>query len=123
MNHFKKDKKNNNLNKEVMNYLEILEIISTSALEKKTVEIYYPETNNSPEGWREIEPYNISNDIGDEKEILIYNKDRLSPGHILNAYTIGNKENYCNSFIIGKIKKARKTSRSFVPRNNWKINF
>lgn len=110
-------------NPEIMGYLEILEIISNSAIQKKTVEIYYAKTTNSPEGWREIEPYSISNDIGDDKEILIYGKDRLSPGHILNAYTLGGKQNYCNSFIIGKIKKARKTNRSFIPRNNWKINF
>ncbi len=117
------NRKNKKSDSEIMNFFEILEIISNAAIQNKTVEIYYPETINSPEGWREIEPYNISNDTGDDKEILIYGKDRLSPGHILNAYTLGNKENYCNSFIIGKIKKARKTNRKFIPRNNWKINF
>ncbi len=109
--------------KESMNYLEILKIIFECARSRETVEIYYPETRKSPEGWREIEPYSLSNDIGDDKEILDYEKDRLSPGHILNAYTIGNKKDYCNYFIIGKIKKARKTGRKYTPRNNWKINF
>ena len=109
--------------KEVMNYLKILKIIAEAARERNTVEIYYPKTQNSPEGWREIEPYSITNDIGDDKEILIYGRDRLSPGHILNAYTIGSKNNYCNSFIIGKIERVRKTNRKFLPKNNWKVNF
>ncbi len=119
----KKTNKNYFTDKEIMNYSDILEVVAYAAKNKKTVEIYYPKTLNSPEGWREIEPYNLSNDIEDDKEILIYGKDRLSPGHILNAYTIGSKNDYCNSFIIGKIKKVRKTNRKFVPKNNWKINF
>ena len=106
-----------------MDYRKILSIIAASAKKKEIVEIYYPKTENTKKGWREIEPYSIANDIGDEAEHLIYGKDRLSPGHILNAYTIDSDDNCCHSFIIGKIKKAKKTNKKFVPRNNWKIEF
>ncbi len=119
----KKTKENYSTGNERMDYLEILKIIANSAGNRETVEIYYPETRNSPEGWREIEPYSLTDDIGDSKETLIYDQDRLSPGHILNAYTVGNKSDHCNYFIIGKIKKARLTNRKFKPRNDWKINF
>lgn len=115
--------KNKKLKNIPMDYREILEIIASSAKNKKTVKIYYPKTENTKEGWREIEPYNIANDIGDEAEILVYGKDRLSPGHILNAFTIGGKDNSYHSFIIGKIKKAKKTNSNFIPRNNWKVDF
>lgn len=115
-----KDKK---LKEIPMDYREVLEIIASCAKERKIVKIYYPKTDNKKEGWREIEPYNIANDIGEEAEILVYGKDRLSPGHILNAYTIGSKDNIYHSFIIGKIKKAKKTNKSWAPRNNWKIEF
>jgi hypothetical protein len=107
----------------LMNYTEILKTIAEAAQKRKTVEIYYPKTENTKQGWREIEPYSITNDIGEDAEHLVYEEDRLSPGHILNAYTIGSKDNYCHSFIIGKIKKARKTNKKFSPRNNWKIEF
>ena len=106
-----------------VNYLEILEVIAKAARKLETVEIYYPKTESSPEGWREVEPYSLTNDVGEEGEHLIYGEDRLSPGHIFNAYTIGSNDNHCDSFIIGKIKKARFTGKKFNPRNNWKIEF
>ena len=104
-------------------YLEILKIIAKAARNLKTVEIYYPKTENTPEGWREVEPYSLTTDVGLEGEHLIYGKDRLSPGHIFNGYTVGSKDNHCDSFIIGKIKSARATGRKFTPRNNWKVEF
>ena len=104
-------------------YLEILKIIAKAARNLKTVEIYYPKTENNPEGWREVEPYSLTTDVGSEGEHLIYGKDRLSPGHIFNGYTVGSKDNHCDSFIIGKIKSARATGRKFTPRNNWKVEF
>jgi len=104
-------------------YLEILKIIAKAARNLKTVEIYYPKTENTPEGWREVEPYSLTTDVGSEGEHLIYEKDRLSPGHIFNGYTVGSKDNHCDSFIIGKIKSARATGRKFTPRNNWKVEF
>ena len=106
-----------------MDYVKILKIIAEATRKRETVEIYYPKTENTKQGWREIEPYSLTNDIGDEAEHLIYGEDRLSPGHILNAYTINSKDNYCHSFIIGKIKKARMTKKKFMPRNNWKVEF
>ncbi len=107
---------------DIMDYEKILQIIIKSAQKRKTVEIYYPKTNNSPEGWREIEPYNISTDIGDEAEILDHDKEIISPGHILNAYTLGSRNNDYHSFILGKIKKARETVRSFT-YNKLPVNF
>jgi hypothetical protein len=104
-------------------YREILEIIAKAARKSETVEIYYPKTENSPKGWREVEPYSLTTDIGPGGEHLIYGQDRLSPGHIFNAFTVGNKNSHCHSFIVGKIKAAKPTGRKFKPRNNWKIEF
>ncbi len=115
--------KTNKLKNAPMDYLEIMEIVAFCAKNKETVKIYYPKTDNTKEGWREIEPYNIANDIGEEGERLVYGEDRLSPGHILNGYTIDGKDNFYHSFIISKIKKAKKTGKKFLPRNNWKIEF
>ena len=106
-----------------MDYREVLRIIAKAALGLETVEIYYPQTENTPEGWREIEPYSLTTDLPPEGEHLIYGKDRLSPGHILNAYTVSANKNHCDSFIIGKIKRARANGKAFKPRNNWKVEF
>ncbi len=95
----------------VMSFHEIVKIIKEGFLQKKEIEIYYAQTENSKEGWRKIKPESITTDIPPEGEKLVINKDRLSPGHILNAYDIKNGEvflqNGIKSFIIGKIKKAR----------------
>ena len=107
----------------IMDYQKIINIIAKAGQRKETVEIYYPKTENNPEGWREVEPYNFSNDTGEDGEVLVYGQDRLSPGHIFNAYTISSKDNHCGAFIIGKIKAARFTGKKFNPRNNWKIEF
>lgn len=109
-----------------MDFKKILETIAQAGFDKETVEIYYPTTERKKEGWREIEPYSLSTDIGEEGEHLIYGEDRISPGHILNGYTVGkrkSKNNHCHSFIIGKIKAARLTGRKFKPRKNWKVEF
>jgi len=106
-----------------MDFKEILKIIAQAGSKGETVEIYYPETDTKKACWREIEPYSLSTDIGKDGEHLIYGQDRLSPGHILNAFTIGVGDRHCHSFIIGKIKKARLTGRKFIPRKNWKIEF
>lgn len=102
-------------------FREILEIIAKAAKNLETVEIYYPKTENTAEGWREVEPYSLTTDIGPEGEHLVYGKDRLSPGHIFNGYTVGSKDNHCDSFIIGKIKAARKTGKKFKPK--WLVEF
>lgn len=106
-----------------MDYREILKVIAEAGSKLKTVEIYYPATENTPEGWREVEPYSLTTDIGEEGEHLVYGQDRLSPGHIFNGYTVGSKDDHCDSFIIGKIKRARPSNRKFAPRNNWKVEF
>ncbi len=106
-----------------MDYRVLLEIIAHLAMRKETVEIYYPATENSSKGWREIGPYAITIDVGDDVKDLVYGKDLISPRHILRAYTIGSSKNRCYSFIIGKIQKARITRRKFIPNKNWKIKF
>ena len=106
---------------EYIDYKEILKIIAQAAKKSETVKIYYPKTENNPEGWREVEPYSLTTDIGEEGEHLVYGQDRLSPGHIFNAHTKGKKNNYCNSFIIGKIKGAKLTKKKFKPK--WPIEF
>ena len=106
---------------EYTDFRETLEVIAQAARKMQTVKIYYPETDNSPAGWREVEPYSLSTDIGEEGEHLVYGQDRLSPGHIFNGYTAGSKYRHCSSFIIGKIKKAELTGRSFSPK--WPIEF
>lgn len=104
-------------------YREILKVIGKTAQKSETIEIYYPKTEKSPAGWREVEPYSLTTDIGLEGEHLIYGEDRLSPGHIFNGFGVKSRSNHCRSFIIGKIKAARPTGRKFKPRNNWKIEF
>ena len=106
-----------------MGFGEILEIIAEAAKKSEILEIYYPNTENSAEGWREVEPYSLTTDTGPEGEHLIFGQDRLSPGHIFNAFTVGSKDNHCDSFIIGKIRAARPTGRKFKPRHNWKVEF
>lgn len=108
---------------EYMDYKQVLRIIAAGARNKKTVKIYYPKTESSAEGWREVEPYSLTTDTGEEGEHLIYGKDRLSPGHIFNGYTVGSTDDHCDSFIVGKIKSVQPTTKKFKPRNNWKIEF
>jgi len=106
-----------------MDFRKILAIINKVASSRETVEIYYPKTENSKSGWREVEPYSLSTDIGKDGEHLVYGEDLLSPGHIFNAYTVSSKDKHCGSFIVGKIKLARVTGKKFQPRNNWKVEF
>ena len=102
-----------------MDYIEIIDTIAKAAKKMETVEIYYPKTENTKEGWREVEPYSLSLDIGGEH--LVYRGDRISPGHIFNGYTVNSKDDHCDSFIIGKIKKVRLTNNKFKPK--WPIEF
>jgi hypothetical protein len=112
-----------NITPKYADYREILKIIAESAGKLETVEIYYPKTENSSEGWREVEPYSLTSDIGSEGEHLIYGKEHISPGHIFNGYTVGSKDDHCDSFIIGKIKGAKPTGKKFSPKKNWKVEF
>lgn len=94
-----------------MDFREILEVIAKAVKKKETVEIYYPETENSLEGWREVIPSSLTTDIPPEGEVLVYGKDRLSPGHIFNAYLVNEEDKELRSFIVGKIKRARFTNK------------
>jgi len=106
-----------------MEFRKILHIVAKAAQKKETVEIYYPKTERKKAGWREVEPYSLATDVAPEGEHLVWGEDLLSPGHILNAYTVGSGNKTCHSFIVGKIKQARLTGKKFTPRNNWKIEF
>ena len=106
-----------------MDFRKILFIIAREASKGNTVEIYYPKTANASAGWREVESYCLSTDVGSDGEHLVYGEDLLSPGHIFNAYTVSTKDDHCDSFIVGKIKQARVTGNKFKPRNNWKVEF
>lgn len=104
-----------------MDFRKILYIIAKAAKNRETVLIYYKRTDNNEAKWREVEPYSLSIDIAGDH--LVYGKDLLSQGHIFNAYTLGKKDDHCDSFIIGKILGARLTHKKFKPRNNWKVEF
>lgn len=106
-----------------MDFRKILAIVAKAAVQQQTVEIYYPKTENTPEGWREVEPYCLSTDIGKQGEHLVYGEDLLRAGHILNAYTVVSGDDHCDSFIVAKIKAARPTGKKFTPRGNWKVEF
>ena len=106
-----------------MDFKEIVKIIAGSAQNKETVMIYYPKTENTPEGWREVEPYSLAADVGPEGDHIVYGKERIEPGHILNAFTVGSSDKHCDSFILGKIKEVRETGKEFKPRRKWEIEF
>ncbi len=95
--------------KNFIDFKEVLKIIATAVSRGETVEIYYPKTEKSPALWREVIPESLTTDIPPQGEVLIYKKDRMSPGHIFNAYDINSKDNKIRSFIIGKIRLARLT--------------
>jgi hypothetical protein len=104
-----------------MDFKEILKIIAKAAKKTETAEIYYPKTESRPAGWREVEPYSIATDIGEDGEHLVFGKEIIEPGHIFNAFTVGSRKRHCSSFIFGKIKQARLTGRKFEPR--WPVEF
>jgi hypothetical protein len=89
--------------RQIMDFYNIVKYINEAILEKKDIEIYYLKTEKSNEGWRKITPYSVTTDIPPDGEVLVVGKDRLSPGHILNAYD--NEE--LKSFILGKIQQVR----------------
>ena len=55
----------------------------------------------SPEGWREIEPEGFFVDVDCFSQKLIYQKDEIFPGHILNAKTFVD-ENFSEQTMIDK---------------------
>ncbi len=93
----------------MMSFRKIERGIVRAISQKKPLEIYYSETENSPEGWRKIIPHSVTTDIPPNGETLVVEKEPLSPGHILNAHDEGKKEEV-KSFIIGKIKKIKEVN-------------
>lgn len=106
-----------------MRFKKIIREIGEAGKKTETVKIYYPETENKKEGWREVEPYSLSTDLLPEGELLVYGKDHIRPGHILNAYNVGSGDDTYHSFILGKIKEAKRTGRSFEGREKWEVKF
>lgn len=102
---------------------EILKIIAKSGSNLETVEIYYPQTENTPEGWREVEPYSLRTTTGEEGRRLIHGVDEIKPEHIFYGYTVNSGDEHCDGFTIGKLQNAKPTGRKFTPRNNWKVEF
>ncbi len=94
-----------------MSFHKITEVVIDALFGKNKIEIYYLRTENSDEGWRVIEPQSITTDIPPDGEELVPDEDRLSPGHILNAYDIDSGKKELKSFILGKIRQVRKFSK------------
>ncbi len=90
-----------------MDFKDVLETIKDSLASNKKVEIYYPKTENSSEGWREIELINVTTDVPPNEEEVTIEKDNITPGHILNAYDVLEGKTQLKSFILGKIKNIR----------------
>ncbi len=90
-----------------MEFKKISDFVIKAIEHENNLEIYYPETENNPEGWRQINPLNVSTDVPPQGEELDLKKELLSPGHILNAYDIIAKDDNLRSFILGKIKNIR----------------
>lgn len=105
----------------VMRFKNIISILGSAAKKKETVRIYYPETEKTKKGWREVEPYSLTTDLPPKGEHLVYGKDHIRAGHILNAYNVGSGESDSHSFILGKIKKIEKTGNKFNPK--WDVEF
>ncbi len=106
-----------------MRFKEIIKEIGEAGKRTETVKIYYSETETKKEGWREVEPYSLSTDIPPDGEFLVYGKDHIRPGHILNAYNVGSGDKTAHSFILGKIRKAKRTGKSFEGREKWPVKF
>ena len=105
----------------VMRFQNIISILGEAAKKRETVRIYYPETRKTKKGWREVEPYSITTDLPPKGEHLIFDKDVIRAGHILNAYNADSGESDTHSFILGKIKKIEKTGKKFNPK--WRVEF
>ncbi len=99
----------------------MISILGEAAKSKETVRIYYPETEKTKKGWREIEPYSLATDIPPKGEHLVFGKEDIRAGHILNAYTKGSGDKEAHSFILGKISQIEKTGKKFNPK--WKVKF
>jgi hypothetical protein len=109
------------INAIVTDFKDILVKVLDAGRRREIIKIYYPKTDNSKAGWRNIQVYSLAIDPGPGAEHLIAGKDRISPGHILNAYTIGSRDKHCDSFILGKIKAAKLTNKKFRPKVGWKV--
>ncbi len=88
-------------------FKKVSEAIEKAYLGDGSIEIYYSRTEKSSEGWREVNIHSITTDIPPLGEELVIGEDRLSPGHIMNAYDVNAKDGELRSFIIGKIKDIR----------------
>ena len=106
-----------------MRYSKILEKINNAGSELKTIRIFYPKTENTLEGWREVEPYSFRTSSGKNRKKLKYGIDQIKPENIFYGYTVDSGDMHCDAFKIGKIKKAERTNNSFVCREGWDVEF
>ena len=72
----------------IMDFDQILDLIVLAGKKRRVLKICYPKTENSPSGWREVEPYSFSTDIGSQGEHLTLEKEEILPGHILDRKSV-----------------------------------
>ena len=90
-----------------MNKQDILNTITQGAKELKILSIVYLENDGSNEGSRLVEPYSLR-DTGTDKEGFF-------------AFDIA--KNGIRRFTVDRIQSVVITSQSFIPRNNWVVEF
>ncbi len=90
-----------------MNKQEILNTITQGAKELRVLSIIYLEKDGSNEGNRLVEPYSLR-DMGTSKEGFF-------------AFDI--QKNGIRRFAVDRIQSVVITSQSFIPRNNWAVEF
>ena len=90
-----------------MNKQEILNTITQGAKELRVLSIIYLEKDGSNEGNRLVEPYSLR-DIGTSKEGFF-------------AFDI--QKNGIRRFAVDRIQSVLITDQTFIPRNNWAVEF
>lgn len=90
-----------------MNRQDILNTITQGARELRILSIVYLEKDGSNEGDRLVEPYSLR-DIGTDKEAFF-------------AFDID--KDGIRRFSLNRIIKVEITDQTFIPRNNWKVEF
>ncbi len=90
-----------------MNKQEILNIITQEARGLKVLSIVYLEKDGTNEGPRLVEPYSMR-DVGTEKEAF-FGFDIAKEG--------------IRRFSVDRIQSVAITDQSFIPRNNWDVEF
>jgi predicted DNA-binding transcriptional regulator YafY len=86
---------------------DIINKITEGGQGRKVLSIEYLEKDNSNEGPRLVEPYSMR-DVGTDKEAF-FGFDIVKDG--------------IRRFTVDRILNVVITDQSFVPRNNWEVEF